>query len=83
MLVAAGRSRRGRQHLAEWRERHSDLHPYETLRAEVDARYDERHFEWRPYFYLWLEGPASESLEAGLIAAGAIRPIGFRYAGVS
>ena len=24
-----------------------------------------------------------ESLEAGLIAAGAIRPIGFRYAGVS
>jgi SAM-dependent methyltransferase len=83
VLVAAGRTPKGPPHLAEWRERHSDLHPYETLRAEVDTRYDERHFEWRPYFYLWLEGPATESLEAGLIAAGAIRPIGFRYAGVS
>jgi SAM-dependent methyltransferase len=83
VLVAAGRVPKGPPDLAEWRARHSDLHSYETLRAEVDARYDERHFEWRPYFYLWLEGPATESLEAGLIAAGAIRPIGFRYAGVS
>jgi hypothetical protein len=83
VLVAAGRTPKGPPSLAEWRERHSDLHPYETLRAEVDARYDERHFEWRPYFYVWLEGPATESLEAGLIAASAIRPIGFRYAGVS
>ena len=62
--------------------RHSDLHSYETLRAEIDARYDERYFEWRPYFYRWLEGPATEALEQGLIAAGAIRPIGFLYAGV-
>ncbi len=83
VLVAAGREPKGPAHLAEWRARHTDLHPYETLRAEIDARYDERHFEWRPYFYRWLEGPATESLEAGLIAAGAIRPIGFRYAGVS
>ena len=82
MLVAAGRQPKGPPQLSEWRERHSGLHSYETLRAEIDARYDERHFEWRPYFYLWLEGPATESLEAGLIAAGAIRPIGFRYAGV-
>jgi hypothetical protein len=83
VLVAAGREPKGPPDLGEWRARHSDLHPYETLRVEVDARYDERHFEWRPYFYRWLEGPATESLEAGLIAAGAIRPIGFRYAGVS
>ena len=83
VLVAAGRQPKGPPDLTEWRARHSDLHTYETLRAEIDARYDERHFEWRPYFYLWLEGPATESLEAGLIAAGAIRPIGFRYAGVS
>jgi hypothetical protein len=83
VLVAAGRQPKGPPDLTEWRARHSDLHTYETLRAEVDARYDERHFEWRPYFYRWLEGPATESLEAGLIAAGAIRPIGFRYAGVS
>jgi hypothetical protein len=81
-LVAAGREPKGPADLGEWRARHSDLHPYETLRAEVDARYEERSFEWRPYFYRWLGGPASEALEAGLIAAGAIRPIGFRYAGV-
>jgi len=83
VLVAAGREPRGPPDLSEWRERHSDLHPYETLRAEIEARYDERHFEWRPYLYRWLGGPATESLEAGLIAAGAIRAIGFRYAGVS
>jgi hypothetical protein len=82
VLVAAGREPKGPPDLAMWRARHSDLHSYETLRAEIDSRYDERHFEWRPYFYRWLEGPATESLEAGLIAAGAIRPIGFRYAGV-
>ncbi|MGZ4409097.1 MAG: class I SAM-dependent methyltransferase [Gaiellaceae bacterium] len=83
LLVATGREPKGPSSIEEWRARHADLHPYETLRAEIDARYDELHFEWRPYFYLWLEGPASESLETGLIAAGAIRPIGFRYAGVS
>jgi len=82
VLIAAGREPKGPPDLAEWRVRHSGLHPYETLRAELDARYDERHFEWRPYFYRWLDGPASESLETALIAAGAIRPIGFRYAGV-
>ncbi len=83
LLVAAGREPKGPPDLGGWRARHSDLHPYETLRAELDARYDERYVEWRPYFYRWLEGPASEGLEASLIAAGAIRPIGFRYIGVA
>ena len=82
ILRASGREPKGPPDLGEWRSRHSDLHPYETLRAEIDARYDELHFEWRPYFYRWLGGPATESLEQGLIDAGAIRPIGFRYAGV-
>jgi hypothetical protein len=82
LLVAAGREPKGPPDLGEWRARHSDLHPYETLRAEIDARYEERHFEWSAYFYRWLEGPATQTLEEGLIAAGAIRPIGFRYAGV-
>ena len=81
LLRAAGHEPKGPPDLAEWRARHSDLHACETLRAEVDARFDELDFEWRPYFYRWLGGPASESLETGLIAAGAIRPIGFRYAG--
>jgi SAM-dependent methyltransferase len=82
LLRATGREPNGPPHLEEWRWRHSDLHPFETLRAELDARYEERHAEWRPYLYLWLGGPASESLESTLIASGAIRPIGFRYAGV-
>jgi methyltransferase family protein len=82
LLLAAGREPKGPPNLAEWRAKHQDLHPYETLRAELDARFDERHFEWRPYLYRWLRGPATESLEEGLIQAGAIRPIGVRYAGV-
>jgi hypothetical protein len=82
VLTAAGREPKGPSNLADWRARHRDLHPYETLRRELDARYEERHFEWLPYFYRWLEGPSTESLEQALIAAGAIRPIGFRYAGV-
>ena len=82
LLVATGRKPKGPSDLAAWRARHTGLHTYEVLRAEVDARYDERHFEWRPYLYRWLGGPATESLEAGLIQAGAIRPVGFRYAGV-
>jgi hypothetical protein len=82
LLTAAGRTPKGPPDLAEWHRRHSDLHPYETLRSEIDARYAERHFEWRPYFYRWLEGPATEALEQGLIDAGAIRPIGFRWVGV-
>ena len=82
LLIAAGREPKGPSDLAEWRVRDEDLHPYETLRAEVGSRYDERAFEWRPYLYRWLQGPATEALEEALISAGAIRPIGFRYAGV-
>ena len=82
VLRAAGREPKGPPNLADWRAKHAGLHPYETLRAEVDARYDQVHFEWRPYFYRWLDGPATEQLEEALIAAGAIRPIGYRYAGV-
>jgi methyltransferase family protein len=81
LLVAAGREPKGPSDLREWAARHSDLHRYETLRAALDARYEERSFEWRPYFYRWLDGPASEALETALIDAGAIRPIGFRYVG--
>jgi hypothetical protein len=81
-LAAAGRELKGPPDLRDWRKRHFDLHPYEKLRAEIDARYEERHFEWRPYFYRWLGDAETEAVEKELIAAGAIRPIGFRYAGV-
>jgi SAM-dependent methyltransferase len=82
VLRAAGQEPKGPPVLADWYAQHSDLHAYEVLRGEVDARYDETHFEWCPYFYRWLAGPATETLELALIEAGAIRPIGFRYAGV-
>jgi SAM-dependent methyltransferase len=81
LLVAAGREPKGPPDLAEWHRKHADLHPYETLRAELDQRYETVLSERRPYLYLWLEGPASEALESALIDAGAIRPIGFRYVG--
>src|SRR5207247_1299411 len=61
VLVAAGQEPKGPPDLSEWRARHADLHPYEVLRAEVDSRYDERHFEWCPYFYRWLSGSARTS----------------------
>jgi Methyltransferase domain len=82
LLVSTGRRPKGPSDLGVWRARHSDLHSYETLRAEIDTRYEGRHFEWRPYLYRWLEGPVTEALEQGLIDAAAIRPIGFRWTGV-
>lgn len=82
-LVAAGREPKGPPDLEEWRGRHSDLHPFETLRDEIGLRYDERHSEWRPYFHYWLDDPETQALEELLIAEGAIRPIGYRYAGVA
>lgn len=67
--------------LDRWAEEHTDLHPYEPLRAALDRRYEEWHFEWRPYLYRWLGGADTESRERRAIDAGEIRPLGFRYAG--
>jgi hypothetical protein len=80
-LAASGQPK-GPPDLAEWRLAHPNLHPYETLRGEIDVRYAERYSEWRPYFYRWLDDVETEQLERELIAAGAIRPIGFWYTGV-
>jgi SAM-dependent methyltransferase len=33
----------------EWEEEHAGLHGYAAMRAELDARFEERFFEWRPY----------------------------------
>jgi ubiquinone/menaquinone biosynthesis C-methylase UbiE len=33
----------------EWEEEHDDLHGYAQMRPELDARFEERFFEWRPY----------------------------------
>jgi Methyltransferase domain len=80
-LAAAGREPKGPADLTDWRLSHSGLHSYETLRSEVNARYLERYVEWRPYLYRWLDDPGTQQLEQSLVAAGAIRPIGFRYVG--
>jgi Methyltransferase domain len=82
-LVAAGREPKGPPLIAEWRARWDDLHPSDLLRRELSAHFDERLYEDCPFLYRWLGGPASESLESALIAADAIRPIGFRWVGVS
>jgi SAM-dependent methyltransferase len=50
----------------EWEEEHAGLHGYGVVRAELDARFEERFFEWRPY-------PVDGEDMPGL---------GFRYVGV-
>jgi SAM-dependent methyltransferase len=67
---------------AEWEEEHLGVHGYAALRREVDARFEERAFEWSPFLYRQLGGPATEVLERELIAAGELEALGFRYAGV-
>jgi SAM-dependent methyltransferase len=85
-LAAAGRAERMPSTLADcrkdWEDEHAGLHGYEAMRRELDPRFDERRFTWMPYLYRLLDGVASESLERGLIEAGAIAAIGFRYVGV-
>jgi hypothetical protein len=82
-LVAAGHEPKGPPDLAAWREAWDDLHPSEAVRAELDRPYEQRLFEWRPYLYRWLGGPATEQLEQTLVESGAIPAIGFRYVGVT
>jgi SAM-dependent methyltransferase len=50
----------------EWAEEHEGLHGYDVMRPELDARFEERFFEWRPY-------PVDGEDVPGL---------GFRYVGV-
>ena len=67
----------------QWEEEHAGLHGFEPFRRELDARYAERLFEWTPYLYRYLGGPATEELERSLIAADAITALGFRYVGLA
>jgi hypothetical protein len=81
-LEAQGVDPHGPADLDEWRSRHVDLHPASSVLRELEARFTTRLLEDRPYFYRWLKHPPTEPVESELIAAGAIRPIGFRYVGV-
>ena len=82
VLSSAGSTPSGPPDLAEWRARWVGLHPSDAILRELDARFERRYYEDRPYLYRWLGGPATETLERGLVDAGAIRPIGFRWIGV-
>lgn len=66
---------------AEWRAEHHDLHGFSAMRSALDERFVERSFEWQPYLHLSLRREDLESSEREAIAAGQIRPIGFRYVG--
>jgi SAM-dependent methyltransferase len=81
LLAAAGVEPNGPPDLGRWREEHRGLHPSGDVVATLDASFARTYYEDRPYLYRWLGGPSSEELERALIDAGAIRPIGFRYAG--
>jgi SAM-dependent methyltransferase len=50
----------------EWEEEHADLHGYAQMRPALDARFEERFFEWRPY----------------PVAGEDVPGLGFRYVGV-
>lgn len=78
MLAERGFKPSGPPDLDHWREEHADLHPSDAVREAVGARFEERVLEWRAYLYRWLEGAPSEDAEQTLIAAGAIRALGYR-----
>lgn len=65
--------------LDDWKAEHDDLHGFERLRGALEASFHEQHFSPGPYFSRHLG--ADEDEEHELIAAGKIRPLGFRYVG--
>jgi Methyltransferase domain len=82
-LDAAGVPPKAPPDLDEWRRRTTGLHPSHVLLAELEARFETRVLERRPYFYRWLRTDASRQLEETLVATGALPAIGWRYAGVA
>jgi hypothetical protein len=81
VLADAGSEPEGPRDLGDWVAAHDDLHPSGAMLAALRARYDERMFGRRAYLYRWLGGEGSEELEERLIAAGEIKPLGFRWVG--
>jgi SAM-dependent methyltransferase len=67
--------------MGHWHHDHVGLHGYTAMRAALDARFEERHFEWTPYLYRLLERPAAVVDEDEAIRAGGIQATGFRYVG--
>jgi SAM-dependent methyltransferase len=65
----------------EWEAGHIGIQGFESLKTELDRRFEELAFEPVPFLYRLLGGVATEVLEEALIDAGAIRPLGFLYVG--
>jgi SAM-dependent methyltransferase len=80
-LAEAGAQPPGPPSLDAWRDRHPDLHGHRVLLDALRARYDERTHEWVPYLHRWLGDRESESIEAELVAGGALRAVGWRWSG--
>lgn len=59
----------------------ADLHASSTIRSELEPRFTERVFEWRPFLYSRRLDDTLEPLERALIDDGEIDPTGFRYVG--
>ncbi len=68
--------------LPDWYDEHDGLHGYDALRRALDARFDERFFEWRPYLYRYDAVDLDEDEERRLIGEGTIAALGFRYGGM-
>ena len=66
-------------HFAGWAEQ--GLHDSGRMRAELESRFVEHHFEWVPYLYPELDVATSEADERAAIDAGVINATGFRYVG--
>lgn len=59
----------------------ADLHASSTIRSELEPRFVERAFEWRPFLYSRRLDDSLEPVERALIADGEIDATGFRYVG--
>ena len=59
----------------------ADLHTSSTIRSELEPRFAERLFEWRPFLYSRRLDDTLEPLERALIEDGGIDATGFRYVG--
>ena len=59
----------------------ADLHASSTIRSELEPRFAERVFEWRPFLYSRRLDDALEPVERALITDGGIDATGFRYVG--
>ena len=59
----------------------ADLHASSTIRSQLEPRFAERVFEWRPFLYSRRLDDTLEPVEQALIADGEIDATGFRYVG--